>query len=253
IRPARHVWGKLVAETEDIIRSETHPDAKIAAIGPAGEHRARTACVMNDRGRAAGRSGVGGVMGAKNLKAIACWGTKGVRVANPARFVPAARDAVKAVGSSPVSSGLTLLGTARTVDSLNMIGMLPVRNFLVGTYEGAAKVNGIRVKEDFMTRNRGCHSCVINCGRVTKITGHAPYDGHGEGPEYETIFGLGTSCGLDNLPAVIKANYLCNEYGMDTIEAGCALAPPVGALRGGDPARADGGVPPRLRRPRGGR
>src|SRR5215510_10252256 len=83
IRPARHVWGKLVAETEDIIRSETHPDAKIAGIGPAGEHHARTACVMNDRGRAAGRSGVGGVMGAKNLKAIACWGTKGVRVASP--------------------------------------------------------------------------------------------------------------------------------------------------------------------------
>src|SRR5262249_5544702 len=142
IRPARHLWGKLVAETEDAIRAETHPDVKVASIGPAGEHRARTACVMNDRGRAAGRSGVGGVMGAKKLTAVACWGTKGVRVATPARFVPAARDAVKAVGSSPVSSGLTMLGTAGTVDYMNMIGMLPVRNFLVGTYEGAVKVNG---------------------------------------------------------------------------------------------------------------
>jgi aldehyde:ferredoxin oxidoreductase len=246
IRPARHLWGKLVAETEDAIRAETHPDVKVASIGPAGENRARTACVMNDRGRAAGRSGVGGVMGAKNLKAIGCWGTKGVRVGNPARFVPAARDAVKAVGSSPVASGLTMLGTAGTVDYMNMIGMLPVRNFLLGTYEGAAKVNGIRVKEDFMTRNRGCHSCVINCGRVTKITGHAPYDGHGEGPEYETIFGLGTSCGLDNLAAVIKANYLCNEYGMDTIEAGCAVATAMELFERGYLPEADIGFPLRF-------
>jgi len=243
IRPARHLWGKLVAETEDAIRGETHPDVKVAGIGPAGEHRARTACVMNDRGRAAGRSGVGGVMGAKNLKAIACWGTKGVRVANPAAFVPAARGAVKAVGSSPVASGLTMLGTAGTVDYMNMVGMLPVRNFQAGTYEGAAKVNGIRVKDDFMTRNRGCHSCVINCGRVTKVTGHGPYDGHGEGPEYETIFGLGTSCGLENLAAVIKANYLCNEYGMDTIEAGCAVATAMELFERGHIPEADIGFP----------
>src|SRR5262249_6314588 len=125
IRPARHVWGKLVAETEDIIRSETHPDAKIAGIGPAGEHHARTACVMNDRGRAAGRSGVGGVMGAKNLKAIACWGTRGVRVANPAAFVPAARTGVEAGGASPVAGRLTMLGTAGTGHYMNMVGLLP--------------------------------------------------------------------------------------------------------------------------------
>jgi aldehyde:ferredoxin oxidoreductase len=246
VRPAKHLWGKLVAESEDAIRAETHPDVKIAGIGPAGEHRARTACVMNDRGRAAGRSGVGGVMGAKNLKAIAAWGTKGVRVASPAGFVPIARSAVKAVGSSPVASGLTMLGTAATVDYMNMVGMLPVRNFLAGTYEGAAKVNGIRVKEDFMTRNRGCHSCVINCGRVTKITGHGSYDGHGEGPEYETIFGLGTSCGLENLAAIIKANYLCNEYGMDTIEAGCAVATAMELVERGWLPEADIGFPLRF-------
>src|SRR2546421_1092768 len=115
-------------EGEDITRGETQPAVKVASIGPAGEHRARTACVMNDRGRAAGRSGVGGVMGAKNLKAVACWGTKGVRVANAAGFVSAARSAVKAVGSSPVADGLTMLGTARTGDYMNMVGLLPVRH-----------------------------------------------------------------------------------------------------------------------------
>jgi len=246
IRPARHLWGKLVAETEDAIRAETHPDAKIALVGPAGEHRARTACVMNDRGRAAGRSGVGGVMGAKNLKAIACWGTKGVRVANAAGFVPAARGAVEAVAKSTVARGLTMLGTAGTVDYMNTVGMLPVRNFQLGSYPGAAKVNGERVRADFMTRNRGCHSCVINCGRVTKITGHGPYDGHGEGPEYETIFGLGTTCGLDHLPAIIKGNYLCNEYGMDTIEAGCAVATAMELFERGYLPEADVGFPLRF-------
>ena len=246
IRPAKHVWGKMVAEGEDLIRGETHPDVKVASIGPAGEHRARTACVMNDRGRAAGRSGVGGVMGAKHLKAIACWGTTGVRVGNAAAFVPSARAAVKAVGSSPVAEGLTMLGTAGTVGYMNRVGMLPVRNFLAGTYAGAAKVDGIRVKEDFMTRNRGCHSCVINCGRVTKVTGHGKYDGHGEGPEYETIFGLGTSCGLDDLAAIIKANYLCNEYGMDTIEAGCSVATAMELFERGILPEADVGFPLRF-------
>jgi aldehyde:ferredoxin oxidoreductase len=246
LRPAKHLWGKLVAETEDLIRAETHPDAKVAGIGPAGEHRARTACVMNDRGRAAGRSGVGGVMGAKNLKAVACWGTKGVRVANPAGFVPAARSAVQAVGHSPVAGGLTMLGTAGTVGYMNRVGMLPVRNFQAGTYPGAAKVNGERVRADFMTRNRGCHSCVINCGRVTKVTGHGAFDGHGEGPEYETIFGLGTTCGLDDLAAIIKANYLCNEYGMDTIEAGCAVATAMELFERGHLPEADVGFPLRF-------
>ncbi|MGH9892840.1 MAG: aldehyde ferredoxin oxidoreductase family protein, partial [bacterium] len=224
IRPAPHLWGKEVHEAENRIREETHPDVKVASIGPGGEHRSRIACVMNDKGRAAGRSGVGGVMGAKNLKAIAVWGTKGVRVTDAKAFIRSAGEAVRMVGSSPVAGGLTMFGTAGTVDYMNMVGILPTNNFQYGTFAGATKVNGERVKTDFMTRNRGCHSCVINCGRVTKVTGHGSYDGKGEGPEYETIFGLGTSCGVDDLAAIIKANYLCNEIGVDTIEAGCTIA-----------------------------
>jgi aldehyde:ferredoxin oxidoreductase len=224
IRSAKHVWGKLVADTEDMLREETHPDARVALIGPAGENLARVACVMNDKGRAAGRSGVGAVMGAKKLKAVVAYGTKGLRLIKPQEFLGAARQAVQQVAASPVGSGLAMLGTAGTVSYMNMVGMLPTNNFQYGVFAGANKVNGERVKNDFMTRNRGCHSCTISCGRVTKITGHGRFDGHGEGPEYETIFGLGTSCGVDNLAAIIKANYLCNELGMDTIEAGCTVA-----------------------------
>jgi len=116
-----------------------------------------------------------------------------------------------------------MLGTAGTVSYMNMVGMLPTYNFQQGVFSGAAAVDGTVVKQDFMTRNRGCHSCMIHCGRVTKVTGHGRFDGQGEGPEYETIFGVGTICGVDDLAAIIKANYLCNELGMDTLEGGIAI------------------------------
>jgi aldehyde:ferredoxin oxidoreductase len=243
IRSAKHVWGRLVAETEDLIRSETHPEARVACIGPAGEQRARVACVMNDKGRAAGRSGVGAVMGAKNLKAVAVYGSRGLRVPNPQEFLRLAKRAVDAVAKSAVSSGLTMLGTAGTVDAMNKVGMLPTYNFQKGTFAHAKAVNGKRVRNDFMTRNRGCHSCTIACGRVTKITGHGDLDGHGEGPEYETIFGLGTDCGVGDLAAITKANYLCNELGMDTIEAGATIATAMELAERGYLPEADVGFP----------
>ena len=200
---------------------------------------------MNDKGRAAGRSGVGGVMGSKNLKAIAVLGTRGVRPVS-SHFITSAREAVRAVSESPVADGLTMLGTAGTVDFMNTVGMLPTNNFQRGTFVGAGNVNGDRIRSDYMTRNRGCHSCVINCGRVTKITGHGKYDGRGEGPEYETIFGLGTSCGIDDLAAIIHGNYLCNEYGVDTIEAGCAVATVMELFEKGHLSEAQIGRPLRF-------
>ena len=243
IRSAKHLWGKWVAETEDAVRNETHPEARVACIGPAGENRARVACVMNDKGRAAGRSGVGAVMGAKNLKAVAVYGSKGLRVPNPQEFLHIARTAVDAVAKSAAESDLTLLGTAATVDAMNEIGMLPTYNFQKGIFVHAGAVNGERVRNDFTTRNRGCHSCTIACGRVTKITGHGPLDGHGEGPEYETIFGLGSDCGVGDLAAIIKANYLCNELGMDTIEAGTTIATAMELAQRGYLPEADIGFP----------
>ncbi len=224
IRSAKHLWGKIVDDTENMIREETHPEARVALIGPGGENRARTACVMNDKGRAAGRSGVGAVMGVKNLKAVAVLGTLGLKIANGAAFTAAALKGRDKLVKGETTKGLNMLGTAGTVSYMNTVGMLPTNNFQTGVFHGAAKVDGIVVKSDFMTRNRGCHSCMIHCGRVTKITGHGRFDGRGEGPEYETIFGVGTDCGVDNLAAVIKANYLCNEFGLDTLEAGIAIA-----------------------------
>ena len=224
VRSAKHLWGKIVDDTENMIRDETHPEVRVASIGPGGENRARTACVMNDKGRAAGRSGVGAVMGSKNLKAVAVLGTKGLKIASSAAFTKAVLRGRDKLVKGPTTGGLTMLGTAGTVSYMNAVGMLPTNNFQMGVFAGAAKVDGPVVREQFMTRNRGCHSCMIHCGRVTKVTGHGRFDGAGEGPEYETIFGLGTGCGVDNLAAVIKANYLCNELGIDTLEGGIAIA-----------------------------
>ena len=224
IRSAEHVWGQIVHETEDRLRQDTHPEARVALIGPAGENLARVACVMNDKGRAAGRSGVGAVMGAKKLKAVVAYGTKGLRVASPREFRESAGSVVKTVASSPLTGNLHSMGTAGTVSYMNKVGILPTRNFQEGVFEHAKAVGGERVRKEFTLRTRGCHSCTISCGRVTKITGHGKLDGDGEGPEYETIFGLGTDCGVGDLAAVIKANYLCNELGMDTIEAGATIA-----------------------------
>jgi len=162
-------------------------------------------------------------MGSKNLKAVAVLGTKGFKIANPAAFTQAVLKGRDKLVKGPTTGGLTMLGTAGTVSYMNMVGMLPTYNFQQGVFAGAAAVDGTVVKSDFMTRNRGCHSCMIHCGRVTKVTGHDRFDGQGEGPEYETIFGVGTICGVDNLAAVIKANYLCNELGMDTLEGGIAI------------------------------
>jgi len=182
VRSAKHLWGKIVDDTENMIRDETHPEVRVASIGPGGENRARTACVMNDKGRAAGRSGVGAVMGSKNLKAVAVLGTKGLKIANPAAFTKAVLRGRDKLVKGPTTGGLTMLGTAGTVSYMNMVGMLPTNNFQMGVFAGAAKVDGPVVKEQFMTRNRGCHSCMIHCGRVTKVTGHGRFDGAGEGP-----------------------------------------------------------------------
>ncbi len=243
IRSAKHLWGKIVDDTENIIREETHPETRVASIGQGGENLARTACVMNDKGRAAGRSGVGAVMGSKNLKAVAVRGTKGLKIANPAAFTAAVLKGRDKLVKGPTTGGLTMLGTAGTVSYMNMVGMLPTNNFQMGVFSGAAAVDGTIVKRDFMTRNRGCHSCMIHCGRVTKVSGHGQFDGHGEGPEYETIYGVGTICGVDNLAAIIKANYLCNEYGLDTLEAGIAIGTAIELAEKGYIPESDIGFP----------
>lgn len=179
---------------------------------------------MNDKHRAAGRSGVGAVMGSKNLKAVAIRGTGGVKVADPAAFREAALEAYSLLKQNPVSGeGLPALGTPVLVNIINQSGSLPTRNFQQGTFEGAEAISGETLASTYLKRNKGCMGCTIACGRVTGLKG-SRYSGDGEGPEYESIWSLGAACGIDDLAAITKANYICNEDGMDPITFGATVA-----------------------------
>jgi aldehyde:ferredoxin oxidoreductase len=224
IRDASQVWGKTTVETTDKIRTVTDEEACVSCIGPAGERLALLANIMNDYNRAAGRSGVGAVMGSKNLKAVAVRGTGAVRVPDSKAFrnaVVKARDKLKA---HPVGgSALRLYGTDVLINILNENCGLPTRNFNESSFATADRVGGESLAKRLLIRPRACFSCTISCGRATKVTNPA-FKGQGEGPEYETTWAFGPDCGVDDLDAIAKANYLCNEYGLDTISMGATVA-----------------------------
>jgi len=227
IRPAEALWGLNSHQTTDAIVRETHPEAKVSCIGPAGENLVKYACIINDKGRAAGRSGVGAVMGSKNLKAVAVRGTNGVTVADPMGFRDAILAAQKEFHDPYMSGVLAKYGTADVVEFSNEVGLLPTRNSQAGVFEHASRISGALLAEKYNLRGarktKACFSCPLACGRVTRVA-EGEFKGEGEGPEYETMGAFGSACGVDNLEAVIKANYICNEMGMDTITAGMSIA-----------------------------
>ena len=231
LRSAADLWGMTTHATEDAIRSCIGKPWKgdqfrIASIGPAGEKLSRAACIINDKARAAGRSGVGAVMGSKNLKALAVKGSKGVTVTDRDKYREMIRASIeknRSEAAKVTSQALPIYGTSVLVNIINESGILCTRNFQTGRFEGAESISGETIAETILKRKRGCFSCPMACGRVTEI-GDPKFEGKGEGPEYETTALFGASCGVDNLAAVTKANYLCNELGLDTIEAGNIVA-----------------------------
>ena len=223
-RNASHLWGKNIPDTDDIILQETDPKARVACIGPAGENLVLFASIMNDKHRAAGRSGVGAVMGSKNLKAVAVRGTQVVEIDNPKEMDRVCKEMQKTVGNVMKAGGaMRVYGTSYVPPITNEIGILPTRNFQTGRFEGVVGLTGDVLNEKYLIRAKPCYRCPIACGRETKVD-DPKYAGEGEGPEYETIAAFGSACGVDNLAAVIKANYVCNELGMDTITAGMTIA-----------------------------
>jgi aldehyde:ferredoxin oxidoreductase len=222
IRNADHIWGSNTHATEDTVKSETDKEAKVACIGPAGERQVLISAIINDKHRAAGRGGVGAVMGSKNLKAIAVLGTHETPIANREEFTAAARVGLEAISKNPVTKdSLPNYGTAVLVNVINEIGALPTMNFRRGYFEDADAISGETIRERIFEKRVACDACTIACGRETKIPGR---DRHGEGPEYETIGAFGAACGVRDLEAITEANYLCNEYGLDTISTGSTIA-----------------------------
>lgn len=225
IRSAEHLWGKDVVATTDTLREETDFDAKVACIGPAGENLVKFACILNDYTRAAGRSGVGAVMGFKNLKAVVVKGTGSVKVQDPDAFMEALVKARKMVKDHPVTGqGLGAYGTQILINILDQSGGLPVRNFRdSGTFPNADATSGETLSKTYLVRNKGCFGCSIGCGRIVNVP-EGPFKGFGEGPEYEAGWSYGADSGIDNLAAILKANNYCNELGMDPITMGSTIA-----------------------------
>ncbi len=234
LRPAGHLWGLDTHATDEAVRGETEDKAKVAAIGPAGEKGVLFAAVMNDKHRAAGRSGVGAVMGSKNLKAVAVRGEARIELADPEVFKAANKRILgkfnEAAKDNPPP--LRLHGTAVTAVGTQNFGVLPTRNWQTGQFDGWEKIYGVTLTEKYLVKNSACFSCPIGCGRVTKVEVEG-FEGEGEGPEYETIYAMGSNCGIDNLAAITKANYICNELGMDTITMGATVACAMELFQGG--------------------
>jgi len=238
ILAADELWGKGVWFTEDWIKSHhSNPNLKVASIGEAGENMVRYACVVNDLHRAAGRSGVGAVMGSKNLKAIACHGTKGVSVDDPKRFMKVVKETHTKLAESGGRKELTKVGTNAMIDVMQEWGGLPTRNFQEVQFEGTDKINPEaavtpnRHGHVNLITNKACFGCTIACGRIAHIdkehftvVNRKEYWHASGGLEYETAFALGPVVGVDDIDALTFANFMMNEHGMDPISFGVTLA-----------------------------
>lgn len=225
LRDATHLWGMTTHATTDRVRDETDAKARVACIGPAGEKQVLIAGIMNDKDRAAGRSGVGAVMGSKNLKAVAVRGEGVIALADEDRFKAFNSKILNRFKESTKDSPppLRVYGTAGVVGATQSYGVLPTKNWQQGTFDGWEAIHGEALTAKYLVRPKACFACPIACGRVTRVD-EAGYEGQGEGPEYETIYALGSNCMVDNLAAITKANYLCNELGIDTISMGATIS-----------------------------
>jgi len=236
LRDAKHLWGRDTHDTTDTIVEELTPEVgkdeskniSVACIGPAGERLVKIACIINDKSRAAGRGGHGAVWGSKNLKAIAVYGNMRPPVADEERLEEVAMKSLDVIKKSPVTSQtLPKYGTAALVNVINAHGIFPTRNFRTGVFSEASKISGESIADEIMdwkmTEEEACWGCEIKCARYTKIA-KPPFTGEGGGPEYETVWALGADTGTSDLAAVAKANYLCNELGLDTISMGASIA-----------------------------
>jgi len=235
LRDASHLWGKITGDVEGAIRQELGDEKiEVMQIGPAGEKMVRFACLINMCNRANGRTGMGAVMGSKNLKAVAVRGDQKPAVVDKEALTKLARWGAKALPTSN-ASGLSKYGTANVVSVQQEAGGLPTFNFTSGVFDGWKAIDGptmyetiLKGREDGKQDRKGrdtCFGCIIRCKRVAEIQ-EGPYkvDPLYGGPEYETVATLGSYCGVDNLAATAKANEICSKYGLDTISCGATIA-----------------------------
>ena len=222
IKDAGRLWGKNTKETQETIRSELG-DAKIrvAMIGPGGENLVKYACIMHGPFDATGRGGLGAVMGSKNLKALAVRGDNMPPAANP--------DGVKKVRTW-LKENMSLIkafadfGTGSPMPRFEELGNLPIRNFRDGGFPNVDKITPQTIRETIRVGMEGCFACPVKCKKMVEVKEPYKVDRSYGGPEYETLGALGSACGIDDLKAISKGNFLCNAYSLDTISTGVSIA-----------------------------
>ena len=227
--PAGHLWGKDIHETTAVLTEGAEPGRphKVLCIGPAGENLVRIAAVANDRNRVYGRCGPGAVFGSKKLKAVRVSGREKIELGDRELFRSGLDQAVYLMKQAPVTKRLLReLGTAGLVELINLISMLPHRNFQDCSHrdEDVDRVSGETLARTLLERAGGCYLCPIGCQRHTSVPGRGGPDEKGEGPEYETTVLMGPVCDIYDLEAITRANYRCNELGIDTISYGGTVA-----------------------------
>ena len=224
IRDARPIWGKDSYESADWLKKETSKEATVAVIGQAGERMAKIASIphIGHVVRAAARTGLGAVMGSKNLKAMVVLGDGPVPIAQPEALKTSIKNLLPHIKG--VTEAFGKFGTSGGVENYEKIGNFPIKNWREGRWAGAKKISGTTMHDTILSGRKACLQCPIACGRHIKVTEgpYAPMDC--EGPEYETVGTLGGLCMVDDLEAIAKANQLCNRYGLDTISAGGIIA-----------------------------
>jgi len=246
LRPAAHLWGKTTSQVEEEIRAELGDErVQVAQCGPAGEKLVRLACIINMANRANGRTGMGAVMGAKRLKAVAVRGSnRRLDLADPQRVNELARWGVAQIEANPDMEGLRLHGTGGVLSFQHATGTLPTFNYNAGQFEFYEQIAGETITETILKERDTCYACAVHCKRVVETgwNGHPVKPRHG-GPEYETLATLGSYCGVHDLAAICYANQLCNEYGLDTIGTGATVAWAMECFENGLLSREEIGFP----------
>jgi aldehyde:ferredoxin oxidoreductase len=220
---AAHVWGKSPGETEDAIKNELGDYyIRVASIGLAGENQSKLANIINEKTRVAGRTGLGAVMGSKNLKAIAVRGTNDIFVAKPEPFLEIVREFHERM-KGPAAQKYRTLGSTENVMLQNELYCMPTRNYTNAHFEGAEKVSGELLNERYVAKIIGCNSCAMRCEHEATVR-EGPYKGTLARMEYDSLWALGPNCGVDRLDAIIKAAELCNFYGIDAQSTGVTIS-----------------------------
>ena len=222
LHAADNLWGRDIYDTQSSLRERLgDARARVACIGLAGEKLVKLAGIANDHGRFAARTGLGAVMGSKNLKALAVRGTARVPLYAADEYKSITNKILAMYKDDFSAQSLRAYGTTGYVNLSHLLGDLPIRYFQAGEHEKADDLSGVDLAEKYLIRNRACHKCLIACGRETRSPSYE--DSRVDGPEYETVGALGSLLMIFDLQAVIHAGHLCNLYGMDIISLGVTI------------------------------